>query len=507
MKKLILPLFLISSHHLYAYTCNKKVNANKVVVFVDLNFSYQESDSAAKAACERGEAFKIIPKYDKSLSVEANTLDKEWDKYWRECPNGSQASNSCKTKYSTLDNKIKNYSAKLDAVKVEASDFKAELSKLAKENKAVTSMTISGHDGGGSVHGTLGGLDKTEIISSFKAAYKNKPALASQFQSVFMWGCWTAGPSEVSYWRDNLPQLKMVGGFFDMGPLNTTEASRDVLHDLLIKEKDICEESDKNSIKRMISSVDNINDTYAAVYAESSCGKNYYYYNTQGVEGTQNINYKPGSHFVEFDKTFDCKLMKTEIDQKRNLYEQYYKGYKEIPKNTSRSELREIYAYVRSNSQCISQTDVLNGDRILTTIFFEDVKKNFSSVFSSEIKAAEKEFNRWNNYMAKFVPKTTLGKDFKDYFQKNKDKFFVPTLENLKNKSRMDIRKMISFLDGVANHKIVSANADFKKNLTGLRKLKNAMEKYLHQMDPQCMDALEWHEYIPNSKPAAHCKI
>lgn len=503
MKLFILPLFIFSTA--YAYTCNRTVDSKKVVVFVDLNFSISESEAASRAACERGESFKIIPTYDKAVIAERTTLEKQYEKFWKDCPNGQGTNSTCKTKGIDLDKKIDVHNKKMETYAVNKGKFQTELSNLAKANKAVTSMTVSGHDGGGSVHGTLGGLDKTEIIASFKTAYKSKPQLANQFQSVFMWGCWTAGPSEVSYWRDNLPQLKMVGGFFDMGPLNTTEASRDVLHDLLVKEKNICDSSDKNAVKRMIASVDNINDTYAAVYAENNCGKNYYYYNTKGVEDTENPHFKAGNHFVEFDKTFDCKMMKEEIDQKRIAYEKYYYGNKPIPTNTTTSELRQIYSFVRSNSQCLKESDRLNGDRILATIFFEDVKKNFASTFADTIKEANKEFKMWNKFLESYKPKGKDMLDFKNLFNSKKAKYFEPNMENLKTKNKMEIRGMISFLDGLANSKIVATNKDVKNKTDDLRKLKKLMEKYLYQMDPQCMDVLEWHEYKPNRPVTPYC--
>jgi len=162
MKSLLISLLALVSYPkaFASCSCTSKVDSTKVVVFVDTNNSPADIKGAAKAACVRGEAFLKIPST-------GNYID-------------------------------------------EASLTK-ELSFLANNNRSVVSMVVSGHNGGSSVHGTVDGVDKFEIINSLKTAYKKKPDLLSDMKSIFMWGCWS------------------------MGPLNTTTASHSVLTGLLIR--------------------------------------------------------------------------------------------------------------------------------------------------------------------------------------------------------------------------------------------------------------------------------
>lgn len=507
MKKLAIVSLAFISTSAMAYQCNRTVNANKVVLFVDVNLSSGEAESAARAACERGETFKSIPDRTtaKSFATRKADIDAKWEAYFKcdDKPNYNAA--ECEKKGKEVQALSNTYDYEVEKKGITEFSVTAELSSLAKKNIAVSSVVISGHDGGGSIHGAFGGIDKNQMIEALKTAYKGKPNLLNQLNSVFMWGCWTMGPSEVSVWRESLPSIKMLGGFFDMGPLATTAASQTVIHDLLVKEKKITESSEKNAVKNMINSVENINSTYAAVYAESNCGQSLYYYNTKGQPGTENKNLTPGNHFVDFDHTFDCKKMAGEIEKNRQAFMPYYNGTTPIPTNTSSSPLRNIYAFVRTNSQCLKPNSVLNGDRILMMVFSEGVKKNFATVFEDNIKKAETEFKKLDSFLAKYKPKGMPMKNFKDYFQKGKEKYFSPTAENLKNKDRKEIKAMISYLEGMVNQGIVKTDKAFAKNVEAIKKLKNNMENYLYQMNPECMDALEWHEFVPGHVPYAQC--
>lgn len=79
--------------------------------------------------------------------------------------------------------------------------------------------------------------------------------------------------------------------------------------------------------------------------------------------------------------------------------------------------------------------------------------------------------------------------------------------ESIKNMDRKQLRSMISYLDGMTKQSIIKKDPKFAGNVKSLKKIKNALENYLFQMNPNCMDFLEWHEADPWSKPQAHCPI
>jgi hypothetical protein len=420
-----------------------------------------EVADAQKAACERGEAFKRLP------------ADKDY----------------------------------LDANKLQS-----ELQKLATKNIAVTSMVVSGHNGGGQIHGDVGSIDKYEVITALKTAYKSKPNLLNEFQSVFMWGCWTMGPSEVDIWRRELPSLKMAAGFIDMGPLNETKASHAILHDLLVKEKAIEKEADQKKLKRIIAGVSEINQTYAAVYAEAACG-DMYYYNTMGANGgygdtrsEDDKNFSSGNHFLDFNKNFDCDGAREEIEKNRKLLMPYYNGSLPLPKDGPNSPLIKVYAFIRSHAKCIGANHVMNGDRVLMMRFYEEVKANFADVFSDLTKSAAGEFSKLDHFTKVYKAKGLPMQEFEKYFQSGKSNFFVPNAENLKTKSRKDIINMIAYLDGMTKLPMAK-DPSFGGNLKNMKRLKNAMEIYLYQLNPSCMDFLDWHEHRPDYKPQAICRV
>src|SRR5690606_25008037 len=115
--------------------------------------------------------------------------------------------------------------------------LKKNLIDLAKNGTAITSLIVSGHDGGGSVHGDMSGIDKSEILSSLSEAYGNNKKLLDQLQSLLLWGCYTSTPAEVLSWKEGLPGLKLISGFHGRGPGNDKQAAHTLLKDFLIKEK------------------------------------------------------------------------------------------------------------------------------------------------------------------------------------------------------------------------------------------------------------------------------
>src|SRR5690606_22253306 len=144
-----------------------------------------------------------------------------------------------------------------------------ELKSLADKNVSVTALSLSGHNGGGSIHGTMGGVNKHEITAALNAAYKGKPALLNQLETVLLWGCYTTKPSEVFYWKNALPGLKVLGGFHEIGPANDKEASRDLMRDLLVKSKSMSESRDKRHLEGLINQLEDIHYTTAGIYVNA----------------------------------------------------------------------------------------------------------------------------------------------------------------------------------------------------------------------------------------------
>jgi hypothetical protein len=471
MKNFVALILLgFSSQSFADFNCNKSVDPKRVVLFVDTNNSPKEIEGAAKAACERGESFRKFPDKTKQELDEIP---------WRD---------------------------KLDLVST--STLNRELASMAKQNIAVTSMVVSGHDGGGRVHGHHGGVTKFDVISGMKKAYHGKQHLLNEMKSVFMWGCWSMGPSEVEVWKKELPNLKLTAGFMDMGPLNTTEASHSVLKGLLVKEKALVAEADAKKLKRAIQGIPNINVTLASVYTDAACG-DMMYYQTQGDSddnrgsGGENSLFTSGTHFVDFDENFSCKGMAKQIENNRKELIKYFYGEKPLPEDKPGSEIREIYSFIRHTAKCHTENHIMNADRIFLLRFYEQVKANFGMRFHSEIGAANKEYVAINDLLKK-SENSDEKKAFQAYLKHNGTKYFNPRFENLKGKSRKEILSMVSYLDGLVKQPFAK---EHPKNFAALKKMRNAMDTYLFQLNPKCMDFMRWHEVFPGNVPDTKCPI
>lgn len=465
MKALIFILTILATTAASAYTCQRTVNPSAVVLFVDMRDSRGEVEAAARAACNRGETFK-----------------------------------------------------RLGGNNLTATNIQREFAALARSNKAITSMVVSGHDGGGSIHGSHpNNIDKEEIISGMKDAYRGKAGLLNQFQSLHLWGCWTNGPGEVAAIRAGLPSLKVISGFIDMAPLNTTEATRTILSDLLEKERSLLASANRNELRRGLSAIENINVTYAAVYIEA-CGENLYYYNKDRSTATEHgtydnhsiitpdPNFTPGTHFVNFDASFSCARPPRDLEQKKALILDYYQGRRPIPANTANGPLRQLYAYARNNARCLGRIPQFNGDRLLMLTFYENIKKNFAQKYALDISQANTEYSRLMREMRGGLNQWDLPvmSSLNTYMQAGHNKVFLPNAATLAGKSRLQIRQMIAHLDGIQKHPAMRVPG-VARRFERLKNLQNKMETYLYQLNPNCMDFMSWHEFTPGGYASTSC--
>jgi hypothetical protein len=460
MIKFLLLMILSTKMAFASFNCSIPVDEKKVVLFLDTRASKSEVTSAAKAACERGEAFLRLPKASTVLNRD---------------------------------------------------HLQSTFNELAAQNVAVTAVVASGHDGGGYVSGSdpqgYHSFSKNDIIETFKAAYSNSPELKKQFKSIYMWGCWTMGPSEVQIWRQSLPDLKIMAGFIDKGPLNTTLATKTILYDLLMQEKNIYLESDVQKLRRTLTGITHINQTYAAVFAKALCGDRYFYITDgKASKDSHDLHMKAGTHYVDFNDTFDCERIQADVDRNFELFMKYYNGDIPLPPDNAQSEVLAIYSFIRSHSYCVKNNPMFNGDRVALLRFFEDVKFNFERVFLKEIGAAHREFLNLDILTRALPSQHPLMADFQDYFSKNKHLYFPPSAKILKDKDRKEIREMIHFLNGLTAHP-ATALPHLKDKMIALNKVKNAMEIYLYQLDPRCMDYLMWHDRSNDVMPKAKCGI
>lgn len=507
IKKIFLSFFFISNSA-YSYVCNKPFDPHKTILFIGLNKAPLEIDSAAKAACDRGEGFKLLPtEAEIKQSTAGFDAYKKANSDFFDCQINKMPS-QCTSLGAAVDKAQENYSLYHKKIELSPERLKKEMALLAQQNVAITSLVVSGHDGGGAFGGGdyPGSFNKEDLIGAIKDSYKNKKTLLNQLSSVYMWGCYTMGPSEVSAWQQQLPELKIAAGFYDKAPLAAVKASSSILGDLLAKEKSLKSSSDDMALKKLISSVPSINQNYIALYTKNQCSTKYYY-NTKGSKYSDLELTKKGNHFINFNDRPNCAATQNEREKVRVDLMRYFNGTKEIPGNTAESDLRDMYALLRVQASCINANHVTNPDRVLMMIFQRDVNANFEDNNLKLISDASKDLSQLEKLTEetyKKNPKDPNTLALRKYLKDNKSKFFDNSFQF---RSRMEIREMIHFIEGLKDRNLTSSARIPEAQTKNLNRLKKGMEIYLYNLAPNCMDSLEWHERIPGRKPAQKCQF
>jgi hypothetical protein len=495
--KLVALLFLFYSFSSLA--CNRSVNPNKVMLFVDTNGSTMESDTARASACERGETFVIIPtpsdlvaKFNAErlsyISFEARHLKK--------C--SGKTSSECKDEKAKLDVVIENYiNHRAELPKVTKETLDSTIKEFAKNNQAITTAIFSGHDGGGSVGGMTGRLNKADFFESMGRHYKNKPALKDELNSVLLWGCYTATPEEVVEWKANFPNLKILAGFEGVAPSNTQRAGSAILKDFLSKDHSISEQTSSQAVRKMINGIDSLNVTNAGVLV-NTCDESYYY-NTDSE----------GVHFQTFDKMKGCNA--PDIEGHLKKFTQYFTGV--LPHQEK--ELRDLYDYARKYDHCFDRSHPLEGDHVALLLFFAQIKMTFTRVFQNLIQEAGKEYLSLDEIMNGLEknPRSFFGPKFSSEdiakmkldWKTAKEKIKPLNEENLRNETRAEILNTVAYLYPVVNSSLVKKSSELQKKMKNLIQLEKKMQNYLYELKPDCMDYLEWHWDNEKALPPAKC--
>lgn len=558
-KLLTILLFLVSFVAL-GQECN--ITKSTVIFFIDANDSKQEIKYAREAGCERGERVVVAKPHE----------------------------------------------------------IEAKMKELANQNKAISSLVASGHDGGGSFYGTngSGSITKTQIVRSLRNAYEGKEEYLESLEGLFLWGCYTSVPDEVTFWRSSLPNLKFILGFHGAGPSNTNISGLRMLKDSLIREGRLCEANSLNQFKTAIRGVNSLTSTLVGAYV-GSCAVDESYYYMQSAEYDFNGTLRTKVEYNMFEKFFDC----SDLQYDRYLFDHYYSGRREIPEQTTGTDLRRFYTLVRQNAHCFND-GMMTGDRVGNLLFFHDVKKNFAKVFEKEIMDAAAELNgleeslenldyssideqirtedqsideaqrsindirslkerkedeldiarnlfskmssrarrllkaydrrksdqKINELKERLKPdelqalndmfkqvdeinaldsEVSRYESIKDQHEARKNAFknqkeshveklryikgrirdvkrafWQPTLSNISNKSRGEVLENIRVLSSLTND-LYFNNQPASDKIKKVKDLETKMERYLHNLDPDCMDFLEWHESLPDHMPTPRC--
>ena len=423
--------------------CNRPVNPNRVVLLLDTNFAKSEYDAAEKAACERGEGFVAIPGgYGKKVSPAF--------------------------------------------VKIVMNDF-------AKRNVAISSLIVSGHDGGGYTMGPNGYIKKEDLINIMKQSYASKPFLLKQLHTVLMWGCYSATPDEVLDWKTMLPDLKVVGGFFGSAPASANPIDASILHDLLVKSDHLSSITDSNRLRSALMGVTKFGQTTASLYVRPDCEPDGVLYSQTGA----------GNKFSRLKDALQCTAAeRKKLEFYSSVVQRYFSGNEDIPGWTDKGPLRDAYSYARQLEHCLQDGEFfLNPDRVGHLLFWDGIRQNFMENFRKEMQAGQDAYNS----LSMTNPRTPNQKNFAELLKAAKSSIGKTDIVNLYNLKRDQIALNLSRLSPLLNHPALREDRDLAAKVAPLRQAWKLANAYLYRLEPKCMDFLPWHEHHNGRAPQARC--
>lgn len=473
-----------------SYACDRAVDPKKIVLMLSFNNAAEEAKGASAAACSRGEKLIILPKLSpefKALATELNRLNQRWAYEYQAC-----RSQACMDRVSSDDHPtykaILNQEVRMKPFKPSLEKQLAALMEKSKDSNAkVTSLILSGHDGGGSFYGDFG---KTDIAEIGNLVADNKETFNSM-SSLLLMGCWSAVPDQIDQWKTIFPKVELIGGFVGSAPASTRVSSGTFIADLLRGEKRINPNSTRLDIKTIISGVRNINNMTSAVYVNATqCidqEKGYYYISPAQTDSELPEEYRPG--FAPYVPTSSQKqacenMFGTVTNSNQGSYNwtrlmRYYSGAAE-PENND--ELRSLYSSLRNMEYCFSQgfsKAVITPDQVLFLRFFQDTKKNFNKYFSKDLEELYTNLN--------VLVDESMDPALKLNFQGH-----IPLKgDGLVKMTRKQTLDQISKLQGIFD-KVASAKPDAAA-LPQIRSAMEKLDKYLYRM--KCLPPT-WHEFV-----------
>ena len=373
MKKLIPVATLLLSFGAQAQ-CNKKIDPNKVILFIDTNNSELEIATTEKAACARGERLVVVPKNYKEyikLTSASIAIGKKIEK----CVATKGDCSSLQQEGSKVYKEIESLKKASKSIK---SQTKAALDEIKGSGGKLQNLTISGHDGGGHFGGFKGDFGRYDLAQMMKEYQE-----INEVKSVLLLGCYTGVPKEVIEWKHIFPDVKIIAGYDGSAPLSDKPAGHQYIADILLKEKSLLKNAEQKKLQSYAKqNIQGLTQMNAAMYLLCNDGTNEgeFYYGSL----------KEGKNFRPFDIK-ECENKKSEIEALISKVNQYYSGELEIPKNTASGELRQLYNEARRIEHCgeILQMD-LNLNTVFNLLFNEGVKQNFANFYKSDLEEAEK---------------------------------------------------------------------------------------------------------------------
>ena len=346
------------------------------ILFIDFNKSPAEVDAARSAARARHEKLVIFPdptSEQKTMIARGEQIDRLRaplsKKFYELNDELDITSDQVKVqeieaqqkelqeKMSQLDREEHELSKGLTDLEINEANLTACIKKKINSGAIFETLIISGHQSGG-YFGAQGRLDKVELASIISEI----PEIKNSLKSIYGWGCYSATVEQGIFWKDNIPNLKMLAGYDGSAPAGVTQASSKVLQTVLARDFEI-QHSRANaqsaSYETLLSKLTGINETTFAGCTPKVCeGKNI------GKVDLSQANK-------------DCS------SERKSILEEELLGIQNtVFCNTQHSDLRTYYEQSRKYEHCKYEKNF--PERTIRQVFFKTVYANFKLYHSEE---------------------------------------------------------------------------------------------------------------------------
>ena len=341
-------------------------SSQKTILFLDMNDNPKEIAVAQRAAKARGEKLIVIPKKVTKIN---------------------------------------------DAMVIP--DIKEEL-KQALQGNTISSLVLSGHNGGDSYSGEHGGISAPELMEVLE-----KSSSHNEIKSLYLLGCNSANKSKIFFWKASLPELKFIAGYDGTAPLGHLANGLGYFEDAMKKEKAIIQSSDAVKVKSLFESLKYVNTFQASLYTCDPSDVGHFF--MSGRKGKERFGVLDTSECVQKLQDFQKKYL-PEIKN-------YWTAKKEpTDLNPSSGFLKDAYVFMRQNEHCISgeaQDGILSnftGDNLLFLRFNKDFNHNFVNYYRPLLEKTKAEYEEMEKDPAGYYEKLSKAeaeekaamKDLKD---------------------------------------------------------------------------------------------
>ena len=376
MKSIFFASIMIFSTSVWA-NCNRPVDPNKVIFFVDTNFSDLEINTAQAGACARGETLVIVPNNYRDYT----RLIRAQEAATRPVMN---CGTNCEAASARLVSAIEAIDAFRSSQPSIDDSIRAELTKLRERGAKISNFTISGHDGGGMFGGHKGGTSRPQLLEIM-----NEFQDVNEAQSVLLLGCYTGVQNEIVGWKQIFPKARLIGGYDGSAPLSDRPAGHEYLSDLLTKEHQLIREANQSRLDSQVrSGIRSINAMNTALWINPLCADG-----TTENELELYYSSSSGRRLSPFEINA-CTNKSAELTALSQEYEKYLSGELEPPTDTANGALRRLYSRARTDEHCSEQLNInFDANKLLFLLFNEGTEKNFGMFYQEDLATAESILN------------------------------------------------------------------------------------------------------------------